>query len=99
MLKRVPVTVGSDGRVYTSERQRSKLDLNDAQYGRGTECEVGIIVSDKTPEWGTHGQIATFGTQLGYYGEVRIPAPVRRELGLVKGDDCLITVISSDGSA
>lgn len=94
MIERVPKTVSSRGRVYTSERQRRHIDVNDSPYGRGTDVEVGLVVTDTSPDWGTLGHMATYEDELGYYGEVRIPQDVRSTLGLAEGDDCLLTVIA-----
>ena len=95
MIERVPVTVGSRGRIYTSERQRRRIEVDDTPYGRGTEVEVGVTVTDTSPEWGTLGKMGTFATEIGYYGEIRVPQEVRSILGLAEGDDCLLTVIAN----
>jgi len=94
MLDRVPETLQSRGRIYTSERQRRKIDATDKPYGRGTPIDVGVIVTDKSPEWGSLGTMATFDTELGYYGEITIPQEVRQSLGLAEGDNCLLTVVN-----
>lgn len=95
MIERVPVTVGAGGRIYTDERQRNNIGVDDTPYGRGTECEVGLFVTDDSPEWGTVGRIGTFKQELGYYGEIYVPQPVRSELGLAQGDDVMLTVIAT----
>lgn len=94
MIERVPVTIESRGRVYTSERQRRRIEVNDKPYGRNTDIEVGIVVTDTAPEWGTIGHMATFETEIGYYGEIQVPQGVRSTLGLAEGDDCLLTVVA-----
>jgi len=96
MLERVPETLQSRGRIYTSERQRRRLNATDTPYGRGTNVDVGVIVSDRSPEWGSLGKMATYSDELGYYGEIAVPKVVRRELGLAEGDDCLLTVVNAD---
>lgn len=94
MLDDVPITVCSRGRLYTDERQRREIATVDERHGWGTPVAVGVTVVDRSPEWGSTAQMATFETQLGYYGSVRIPAGARDVLGIERGDTVRVTLAS-----
>jgi len=94
MLEHCPLRVQSRYRCYTTQRQRSAIDTLDAPYGRGTPLSVGLVTTDRSPEWGTHGQMATFPSNLGYYGEISIPSQVVETCDISVGDMVTITARS-----
>jgi len=91
MLEHAPLRVQSRYRCYTDERQRDAIDTLDEPYGRGTPLTVGIVATDRSPEWGTYGQMASFPSTLGYYGEISIPAQVVETLSLSVGEMVTVT--------
>jgi len=94
MFQNVPAQIQSRGRIYTTKRQRRELQLNEQPYGRGTPILVGIVVLDRSADWGVYGQSGTFTTNLGYYGEIHSPCGLRDQLGLDGGDHVRLTVQS-----
>lgn len=92
MLQHIPMTVQSNGRLYTDSRQRDEIGI-ETTYGYLTPVEVGVVKADRSPEWeGIVGQYATFRQTLGSDGEIRIPLVIRRELDITEGDDLRVTV-------
>lgn len=92
MIEHEPFVVQSRGRLYTDRRLRSKIGVSDMPYGRGTEVAVGVVSVDRSPAWGTYSQSGTFSTELGYYGEITIPADVRNALDVDVGDGVRVSV-------
>lgn len=90
VVKSVPVSLRSRGRVYVHERLRRRLHID--AYGHGVLVGVALTTVDHDPEWGTYAQSASFERTLGVYGEFTVPAPVRRRLGLVEGDTVRVTL-------
>jgi len=87
-----PMTVGSDGRLYTDGRQRSRIDVT-GRRGQGTDVDVGLVVVQRDTEWdGLSMEAVTFTTTIGTRGEIRIPVPIREELSLERGDGVRVTL-------
>jgi len=88
------MTIQSRGRLYTTRRQRDRLDI-ESHYGYGVDLRVGVVSVDRTPSWGTYSETATFTATLGTYGGFRIPSAVQRELNVSKGDDVRVSIARS----
>lgn len=79
--------VCSKGRLYTTRDQRERLGIADGNAGTGTSVTVGVMYVDRSPDWsGAYAQHATFEAELAYDGEVYVPNPLLRRLGLEQGD-------------
>jgi AbrB family looped-hinge helix DNA binding protein len=89
MLQSVPMTVRTEGRLYTTQWHREQLD---AESTCGTTVSVGLTVVQRDTDWnGRYAETVTFRATVGTSGEIRIPAPVRRRLGLHEGDPVRVT--------
>lgn len=93
-LDRVSKTVGTRGRLYTTERERSDLDVDGGEYGWGASVLVEVMAVDRSPDWGVRATSVVFEGSLGQYGEVRLPAEARRELGVDAGDVVRVSLAS-----
>lgn len=89
-----PATVVSQGRLYTTRRQRESLGVDNGDAGRGEAVEVVISVVDRCGEW-VHVDTAAFHATLVTDGAIRIPIEIRRELGLEYGDHVRLTINNS----
>lgn len=94
MLESTPMTVGTRGRLYTTDADRDAIDVNPTPYGRGTPIQVGVVTVDRSPEWGTYAETAMFSTTLGYYGSFTIPSEVREKCDIAVGDSIRVTIQS-----
>ncbi len=91
--------VNSRGRLYTSKEQRRRLGIVSeyvGEYGQGTDVEVGIMTVDRSRDWGSYSELATFTATLGSYGEVRIPNAVQDALAIREGDSVRVTFVVPD---
>jgi hypothetical protein len=96
MIEHVPTEVCTEGRVYFDRRQRRRLvgerTVPTEDPHHGLSVSVGVTVRDQT-EWGMFARTATFETQLGRDGEIRIPAPARDRLDVSCGDTVMVAVV------
>lgn len=90
MIEDTPKEVGSRGRLYTNERDRRELGIDESnvvgKYGKDTPVTVKVAVVDRGPSWGKKAKTVVFQTELGSYGEITIPKDVRDFLGVEEGD-------------
>jgi len=91
MVSHVPKTIQTEGRLYTTQRERAALGMS-GTYGQGTCVAVGLVRVDRGREWGIYGETATFETALASDGEIYIPQPVLDDMAIEIGDDVRITV-------
>jgi len=84
-----PMEVRSRGRLYTSERQRRRLDVT---ANSGQDFQVIVRTVDRSPEWGLYAQHTSFEATMRTYGVLAIPDAVQDRLGVSEGDHVRVSM-------
>jgi hypothetical protein len=94
MIQNEPMEVRSRGRLYTSARQRRRLDV----AANDDVClQVLVRTVDRSPDWGLYSQRAVFEASLRTYGVVAIPDDVQERLGVQEGDHVRVSMAQASG--